>query len=791
MSLSSRIALLVAGLMFSTTSHAVTMQFTLDELVQKLNEAKVSGNPVSQLLADKIQAHLDQNNVQIVGDSLVVGQWVDYSQVLWRTCDEAPLFGILVPDPWSSGLSSGYFTGSISSSGSSVTLAVKDRRISATVSLSGRVSGDATFFVIWAWKYWDPLKLDWKCADKKKDKVDGSLDALVNATATLTMDVANLSVSGNSIVIQNNFQLTGDVRLPEQYAPGVINPVLTIGSSYFIEDNLTEQLFKDLVHGAEFNRHIWSALKQGLFEPSLDGAFQDWLSAQQQSLVSRYGTYTIEVQLPPLDDERIIVALKDLLTERYGYQDHPGLVNVLYSFVKAHALEILYYALTDNQDGLDGLLANAGCEAVKVFETPLNAPTLYAVANNSCKLADPFAAATGNYYLDNQCRQQRVQFVPPDRGYFCRTLFGRQPNLELGNAAGLGDGSVEPWTVSYGNRLNILAEANTGTSQPVMKRVLYRSIPGADRRSQCDLEMRVYKKDIDATGLQPLMVIHGGSWKYRAPFFALEASISQYTDAGFVVFAPFYRMVGDADGSSACNGVGGTEVVADIEAALDWVIENMNGYGANSGERVALVGQSAGAHLAAWLVTHRPNDTSRALLLYPPTDVLDFLRNLSGQYASFNSPSSLDPLNAFYKVEDVGAIDLNNPPPFFMENSFPGKITSSTPPVFLIHGVSDALVPSNQSVLLCNAYGGSAQNSGGGENLRAQFTCGQGHLHLFEYGEHGLDACLRGQSGVAQSSLCLSGNDATADLVSESMAAARAWLRAGSGTPICTGARCP
>ena len=106
----------------------------------------------------------------------------------------------------------------------------------------------------------------------------------------------------------------------------------------------------------------------------------------------------------------------------------------------------------------------------------------------------------------------------------------------------------------------------------------------------CELEMRVYKKDIAATNLTPLLWIHGGAWKYRgAGFVGLESLVSNYTEDNFIVFAPFYRLAGNKDGNAECCNAPWTDLVADAEAALGWVKAN----GASAGCEPWIVGLSA------------------------------------------------------------------------------------------------------------------------------------------------------------------------------------------------------
>ena len=241
------------------------------------------------------------------------------------------------------------------------------------------------------------------------------------------------------------------------------------------------------------------------------------------------------------------------------------------------------------------------------------------------------------------------------------------------------------------------------------------TVPITRGTGTCKLEMRVYKKDVAQTGLKPLMAIHGGSWKYRgARFYGLESQISHFTDQGFVVFAPFYRLAGIRDGSAECNNATGEEIVT----ALQWVRNNQHQYGVANHEKVRLFGQSAGAHLATWLLTHQPSDVAKALLMYPPTDVKNYIT----QYKNFTSGASysddytgsfdsmgLAALSGFFGVDpdtEIAALEnVDTNSSFVQANSFPSIIAnnpSSYPPAFMVHGQADKLVPSIQSVRLCS-----------------------------------------------------------------------------------------
>jgi acetyl esterase/lipase len=323
------------------------------------------------------------------------------------------------------------------------------------------------------------------------------------------------------------------------------------------------------------------------------------------------------------------------------------------------------------------------------------------------------------------------------------------------------EGDCRRWALGTAGYGQPLGYAFAGTTAPL---------------PNCALEMRIYKKDPTATGLTPVIAFHGGSWQYRGGAFAgFESEMAHFTEQGFVVFAPFYRLVSDGDGNAACNQAPWEAVVADTEAALDWVKLHGAAFGAKPG-KLAVAGASAGAHLAGWLVTHRAADVAAGMLLYAPSDVRDFLEHARPGDVYEPFAPSLDILSRFYGA-DVSTISLGNPPQFLLQNSFHDLVRaggSAVPPVFLLHGLADTLVPSNQSVLLCNAYGGSAVNDGGGPNRRATFTCGSSgsRLHLFQQAQHPLDICVINEP----LNVCFSGDNESRLLVVDSMRQARSFL---------------
>ncbi|MBU3914308.1 alpha/beta hydrolase, partial [bacterium] len=301
-------------------------------------------------------------------------------------------------------------------------------------------------------------------------------------------------------------------------------------------------------------------------------------------------------------------------------------------------------------------------------------------------------------------------------------------------------------------RIDLNAYDQTKKHRPFLKRVKYREVDG------CSLGMWVFKKDTTATNLKPFVFIHGGSWSLRGAGASLGVgmTVPNLTEMGYIVFSPFYRLLGVDDGPKECQKFHGKDIIEDIESAVDWVIQNGESFGMKSftGEpaKVAIGGQSAGAHLSAYMTTHHPEKIDRAFLLYPPTDFSFFVKNVSSRCGSnclysctFTGAQS--PLADFCDVKDFS--DLTPTNPCVIENSFPEIIQKqgpeNFPPMFILQGSADSAVPIEFNIRLCEAQAGKTpllnQLYNGCEMVE---PCGQkSQIRVVAGAEHMLDLrCL-------------------------------------------------
>ncbi len=447
----------------------------------------------------------------------------------------------------------------------------------------------------------------------------------------------------------------------------------------------------------------------------------------------------------------------------------------------------------ENEHALRQLVSSAtSCYATKLLIKDLPVTPLFSNESGQCVQADLEREGLQTLYTDNTCTGDTLPFQKTPFKEYCKEII--VPNSDrLGNAA-VWAGKQQAWTLNPPSALNISVLSIGSNHQPYMLRTRYKTAPVIDVHKvdpeqenspevvslrgygQCDLEMRIFKKDPAATNLKPLLAIHGGGWALRSsPYIGFESELSHFTEKGFVVFAPFYRLSSMSNGNYECNHAPWEEIVSDAEDALAWVKENGAKYGANNG-KIYVMGGSAGGHLAAWISIHRKEDIKRTLLLYPATDFESYVQLARDSEDSLRGEGTI---KAFLDIEDIDTIDTNSYA--VRANSFPRYVEqdpASYPPMTFIHGVSDTLVPSSQSVRLCNAYSGDADNgpavNDGGDpssgTFSKEYSCGtDGKLFLIAEAEHTLDACIKHIN-------CPTGSENSQQAAREAISKAIDWL---------------
>lgn len=186
-----------------------------------------------------------------------------------------------------------------------------------------------------------------------------------------------------------------------------------------------------------------------------------------------------------------------------------------------------------------------------------------------------------------------------------------------------------------------------------------------------------------------VVVVHGGGWRSGT-----RSQFARWNDwlagQGYVVFDIDYRLAPPSRWRAA---------PADVSCAVEWVKENADRYDVDP-ERIALMGRSAGGHLAlltAYAETQPytrsagfPSgcgdgsaDVAAVAAFYPPTDLVGLARG--GHLAGMDT--------------FLGG-SLRAVPGRYHHSSPLERLSAGDPPTFLAHGGRDEIVPVEQSELL-------------------------------------------------------------------------------------------
>ena len=172
-----------------------------------------------------------------------------------------------------------------------------------------------------------------------------------------------------------------------------------------------------------------------------------------------------------------------------------------------------------------------------------------------------------------------------------------------------------------------------------------------------------------------VLLVHGGGWEagdkstYIRPWFAT------LSEAGIAWFSINYRLAPQWKHPAA---------VEDIQSAYAWIQANAQRLGINP-KQIALMGESAGAHLAM-LAGLRNKEKPAALVSFYGVHDLPLWFEQRGEV----------PRNIAQYLPDLKPETFRALSPYVW-------IRRDSPPILLVHGTEDKGVPFEQSVKLCKA----------------------------------------------------------------------------------------
>jgi acetyl esterase/lipase len=181
-----------------------------------------------------------------------------------------------------------------------------------------------------------------------------------------------------------------------------------------------------------------------------------------------------------------------------------------------------------------------------------------------------------------------------------------------------------------------------------------------------------------------LVVIHGGAWA-RGERPKGWTGYRRFVEAGFAVVSMQYRLSGQARAPAA---------VEDVRCVMGWIARSAERQGLDP-RRIVLMGTSAGAHLALMAATIDASEgldlaecgpaprAAAVIDFYGPTD----LRPQS--LGAWNSPS----IGKWVGEGEAGAAMAARMSPIT-------RVKPGRPPVFIVHGDADPVVPIAASTAL-------------------------------------------------------------------------------------------
>jgi acetyl esterase/lipase len=186
-----------------------------------------------------------------------------------------------------------------------------------------------------------------------------------------------------------------------------------------------------------------------------------------------------------------------------------------------------------------------------------------------------------------------------------------------------------------------------------------------------------------SAGGQPVIVaIHGGGWRRLDKNGYGDRIAAAFVPRGYVVIAPNYVL--SAPGSPSWPGN-----LDDLRSVVAWVRSNADRMGIDP-NRVAAMGESAGGHLAELLGTDPgPSGTGNASTRVNAVIAFSAPADLSALYA-------VSPWAGRAAAQFLGGSPWQVPADYAAASPI-DHVAPGDPPMLLVHGLADSLVPVGQS----------------------------------------------------------------------------------------------
>ncbi len=217
--------------------------------------------------------------------------------------------------------------------------------------------------------------------------------------------------------------------------------------------------------------------------------------------------------------------------------------------------------------------------------------------------------------------------------------------------------------------------------------VRYGEVPGY---RPLELDLYLAEASTGAEGPLPVIVhVHGGGWRRGSRRESLPRLGADFYDSlaaqGFAVAAADYRLSGEARFPAPLE---------DVRTAVGWVRDHAASYGLDPG-RVFLWGDSSGGHLAL-LAALTGTKVKGVVAWFPVTDLIGLLSDVADAGGVPDAgPDSRE-------AQLLGA-PASSVPDLARQASPVTHASADAPPILLMHGAADDMVPPAQSIRLAEA----------------------------------------------------------------------------------------
>jgi len=201
--------------------------------------------------------------------------------------------------------------------------------------------------------------------------------------------------------------------------------------------------------------------------------------------------------------------------------------------------------------------------------------------------------------------------------------------------------------------------SNTSNAAPIKGEVKVEKDVVVGKGGDTDLHCDIYRPPAGTEKHMALVHFHGGGFA-RGNKEALAAKVMPITARGYVSIAAQYRLSGVAKWPSQ---------IEDAKTHIRWVRDHASSLGIDP-KRIAIVGYSAGGHIALFTAGQADLELAACVAFYPQTDVKNVAQALM-------PPGS-----------DEAAINDASPI---------AHIKEGYPPTVIFHGLSDVTIPPENS----------------------------------------------------------------------------------------------